>query len=78
MLLIIIVIWLFPVPSSCTADILFHREELGGEVQAAIPPPEAEVAVEGPGMGERPGTPDPPDVLPPQTSSDPHGERLDI
>uniref|UniRef100_A0A8C5ABU5 G-patch domain containing 2 like n=1 Tax=Gadus morhua TaxID=8049 RepID=A0A8C5ABU5_GADMO len=61
-----------------SADILFHREELGGEVQAAIPPPEAEVAVEGPGMGERPGTPDPPDVLPPQTSSDPHGERLDI
>ncbi|CAL8286465.1 unnamed protein product [Lota lota] len=60
-----------------SADILFHREELGGEAQAAIPPPEAVVAVEGPGMGEQPATPDPPDLLPPQTSFDPQGDRLD-
>ncbi|KAK0144914.1 G patch domain-containing protein 2-like [Merluccius polli] len=65
-------------PTRMSADILFHREELGEEAQVAgaISPPEAAVTAEGPEMEEQPAGPDPPDLHQPQTSFDPQGDQL--
>ncbi|KAJ3613484.1 hypothetical protein NHX12_019733, partial [Muraenolepis orangiensis] len=59
-------------PTRMSADILFHREELGEE---AIPPPEAVATSEG--MEELPAALDPPDLYRPQTSFDPQRSQLD-